>query len=594
MAFTFIVMHSFMDKVASKASLSFAACGAIGLAIGSSFGLMGYCQVKFNPVVSFVTFLLLGLGVDDSFVLVQAYHYTSSRSRLQESLSFSHLLLFFGAFMALDAHREYLQVPWYWSMIGKGFLWPKMYSSEETPSKNNYITDQGHCRTQPETQLLKRLGRAYGEMLLHPLVSACVLVLFAGYIAVAVFGASKVGTGLDVRNLAASDSYWTIFVTERFRLFNDYGPLYLIAFPAAVIDVSKPGERTKLMGVAREIEQDSCFLQVPQGLWLRDFQAFVRTTGADETLLEGEAFYDSLSVWLAGTGKVYLKDIMVTFKEGKVVSIESFRMRFRQIPGTTTSGDKLGVPCMKQVRRILDQSYPPNKDIRPLTIDDRDVFVYWEGSAIIVEQTVLNLIYAAAACFVVTVFIIPHPILCFIAMIVVAMILVGTLASMSLISNMNIETISMIDLVLGIGFSIDNVAHYVHAFMSSQAMAYGEEGQLQRAASRKAKVAIDALERIGLPILAGDLSTMIALLALLGSKSRIFFSFFCILFAVLLLGCLHAIVLLPVVLGYFGPLITASHDEATPPAMSQLNVTVVSVDSNADGRGSGSLAEQGD
>ena len=549
MAFTFIVMHSFMDKVASKAFLSFAACGAIGMAIGSSFGLMGYSQVKFNPVVAFVTFLLLGLGVDDSFVMVQAYHYTAEKlskdatvkermelafrtagvsmffTSLTDFLAFAvgatsnfpavqgfcayaaagvafmfvYQLLFVGAFMALDAHREYSQVAWYWSVVGRGYLWPKLYKSDETPSNTNYVTADGHCRSQPETELLKRIARAYGRAILEPVVSAFILILFAGYLAVAVYGAATVGTGLDIRDLAASDSYWTIFISERFRLFNDYGPLYLIAFPSAVTDMSLPGERVKFLETAKKIEEDACFTPVPQGVWLRDFQEFVRKGGGDETL-QGDAFYSSLSTWLQGNGSDYLKDMIVELKDGKVSSIKAFRIKVRQIPGTTTSGDKVGVPCMKQVRKILDETYPPNKDVRPLTINDRDSFVFWEGSAIIVEQTVLNLIYAvslvrkriimsrmtlrvqAAACFVVTVIIIPHPVTPSDSKSLVALTFaagsllpryvrrgndpggpcwrsvadramtskddqVGTLGSMSLVSNMRIETISMIDLV---------------------------------------------------------------------------------------------------------------------------------------------------
>lgn len=49
------------------------------LAIGSAFGLMGFCGVKFNPVVSTTAFLLLGLGVDDAYVLIQAYHTAGMR-----------------------------------------------------------------------------------------------------------------------------------------------------------------------------------------------------------------------------------------------------------------------------------------------------------------------------------------------------------------------------------------------------------------------------------------------------------------------------------------------------------------------------------
>lgn len=106
----------------------------------------------------------------------------------------------------------------------------------------------------------------------------------------------------------------------------------------------------------------------------------------------------------------------------------------------------------------------------------------------------------------------------------------------------------MIQLVLAIGFSIDNVAHYCHAYMSSTH------------STRKEK-AIDALQRILSPILACNLSTMSALLCLLSSKSKIFMSFFKVLFTVLLLGALHSTVLLPVILAHLGPQNIAPRDE---------------------------------
>ena len=130
-------------------------------------------------------------------------------------------------------------------------------------------------------------------------------------------------------------------------------------------------------------------------------------------------------------------------------------------------------------------------------------------------------------------------------------------ASMALLFDIQIETISMICLVLSIGFSIDNVVHYCHAYMTSSKP------------SRKEKVT-DALERIGMPILAGDLSTILALLVLLASASRIFKSFFWIILTVLFLGAVHAVVLLPVVLGLLGPLTSA-----TPPAPAPQPETIV-------------------
>ncbi|EKX54451.1 hypothetical protein GUITHDRAFT_99930 [Guillardia theta CCMP2712] len=599
--FAFVVMHSFMDRVASKGALGLCACLSVFLAIGSAFGLMGYCRVKYNPVVAFVSFLLLGLGVDDSFVLVQAYHYSAAHLPADASvqqrmfltfktagtsifftsitdfiafavgasssfpavqgfcayaasgviLLFVHQLLFFGAFMALDAHREYCQLSWWWLLLGRGVLWSPRYDSQASPASTSYLNAEGDCRTQPETAYVTRFAAGYGAFLLQPKVAALVLLGFAGYLGIALYGAANVGTGLDLRDLASSDSYWTTFVTQNFRLFNSVGPLYTVAVPAHSSDLSVRAERDKLLRVVATIEDDACFLRERNGLWLRDFNQYETNKGVRPEDLNGPAFKEELRTWLEGAGEIFQPDFVIDKDKPSEWRMLMSRFRVRQIPPKTTSGDKTGVPCLKKIRSILDDNFPHDLHDRPLTVDVDNTFVFFEASAIIVTQTILNLVYAAAACFLVTVIIIPHPILCVVAMIVVSMILVGTLASMTLISNLRIETISMIDLVLAIGFSIDNVAHYIHAFMSSRAGAGGDTS----ASTRRKLMAIDALERIGMPILAADLSTMIALLPLVGSKSRIFASFFSILFTVLFLGGIHAVVFLPVFLGYFGPVL---------------------------------------
>merc|ERR1719393_488905 len=45
----------------------------IGLSVGSTFGLAAHCGVPVSQLTNQVYFLLLGLGVDDAFVLVGEY-----------------------------------------------------------------------------------------------------------------------------------------------------------------------------------------------------------------------------------------------------------------------------------------------------------------------------------------------------------------------------------------------------------------------------------------------------------------------------------------------------------------------------------------
>mmetsp|Transcript_23252 Transcript_23252/g.58259 ORF Transcript_23252/g.58259 Transcript_23252/m.58259 type:complete len:531 (+) Transcript_23252:97-1689(+) len=355
------------------------------------------------------------------------------------------------------------------------------------------------------------------------------------------------GTGLDTRDLAPSDSYWSTYVDENFRYFQEKGPLLGIGFPQGSVVYGTESGRNEIKGLMDKLESLACLEAAPFSRWIDDHDKWVQAGGGGgpASLTNEKTYAESVIAWLETPGGLsYANKILFdgTFEGGSinVEKVTESRMFVRMERLTTTSGDTEGVPCVKNIREVLDTyQLSGAQETRPY-VAGIQVLVFWEASAVIVSQTVSNLIYAAACCFFVTMVILPHPVLCCVTMGVVAMILVGVVGSMELILDIRIETISMIDLILAIGFSIDNVAHYCHAFMSSHKF------------SRRDR-ALDALQRIWAPILYGDVSTMIALLTLLASQSKIFRSFFKILFTVLLLGGLHSTVLLPVLLGWLGP-----------------------------------------
>ena len=71
----------------------------------------------------------------------------------------------------------------------------------------------------------------------------------------------------------------------------------------------------------------------------------------------------------------------------------------------------------------------------------------------------------SAAC-VLTIIIIPYPLMALFVMITVGQILYGVLGYMSL-WGLPINTTTMINVVISVGFSVDNAAHFCHAFMNA-------------------------------------------------------------------------------------------------------------------------------
>merc|ERR1712013_529537 len=141
---------------------------------------------------------------------------------------------------------------------------------------------------------------------------------------------------------------------------------------------------------------------------------------------------------------------------------------------------------------------------------------------------------------------------------------------------------TMINIVISVGFSVDNAAHFCHSFMNAPIASNGEQicvgaGDVRehtRANERLARV-LYALNAVGMPILLGDLSTILALLPLATAQSEIFISFWKCISLVMVFGVCHAVLFLPVVLSMCGPLgLDNEIDDSDHTQITQVNVSV--------------------
>ena len=106
----------------------------------------------------------------------------------------------------------------------------------------------------------------------------------------------------------------------------------------------------------------------------------------------------------------------------------------------------------------------------------------------------------------------------------------------------DVGPIFYISMVMSIGLMIDYVIHVTYRFMEIPAE-YRDE---------KTK---KTLETIGASVLLGGASTLIGVLPMAFAKSAIFFSVFVVFFGLVFFGLLHGLVLLPVLLSIFGPMV---------------------------------------
>ena len=106
--------------------------------------------------------------------------------------------------------------------------------------------------------------------------------------------------------------------------------------------------------------------------------------------------------------------------------------------------------------------------------------------------------------------------------------------------NLSLSSITMIELIMSIGFCIDFSAHIVHAFLAS----VGKGDRNRRA--------LKACTRVGLPIFNSACSTILGIILLGFCKSYIFKSFFKSILILMCLGLLNSLIFLPVLLSCIG------------------------------------------
>lgn len=261
--------------------------------------------------------------------------------------------------------------------------------------------------------------------------------------------------------------------------------------------------------------------------WLRSFLSYI-TENQDYlnvTINTEENFIKTLKdYWLFPSSPFSLD---VKFDDtGKHIIGSRFLIQAVNVSGTNQEKE-----MVKDLRKICHDS-PLNASVF------HPYFVFFDQFDLVIPISIQSMIIGAVAMMVITYIFIPDIMCCFLVALCIISIEVGVAGYMAL-WDVNLDSISMINLIMCIGFSIDFTAHICYAYMSSKF----------KTAEERVKACLYSL---GLPVVQGAVSTILGLLALLFAGTYIFLVFFKMVFLVIFLGALHGLLLLPVLLSIFG------------------------------------------
>ncbi|KAM9418065.1 patched domain-containing protein 3-like [Salvelinus alpinus] len=550
-----------LDCVRNKVWVATFGVLSAGMAVLSSFGLLLYCGMPFAMTVATAPFLILGIGVDDMFIMISCWQQTQVHDNVEDRMAatykdaavsitittltdalafyiglltpfgsvqsfcmytgtavlFCYLynITFFGAFLALNGSREKGNRHWLTCM--------KVPEPEENSKKYNLCCVGGaydHQTGKEEPMPINNFFKMYyGPFLTNTWTKVFVILLYAGYLGSSIYGCFQIQEGIDLKNLAADSSYVGSYYDNEDQYFSEYGPNVMVVVTDSKFQYWDKTARKRLDTCLERFESltldgRSLVAKDMTLSWLNEYVKFSNPN--NETI-----FMDSLPAFLQRSD--FTQDVNISNK----VIIAS-RMFIQTINISTAVDEKNMLNKLRETANGCSEKlvvYHP-------------AFIYFDQYAVIVSNTIQNIVVATLAMLVISLMLIPNPICSLWVTFAIASVIVGVAGFMAL-WDVNLDSVSMINLVICIGFSVDFSAHISYAFVSSKEVTAN-------------KKAVDAVYHLGYPIIQGAVSTILGVVVLSAAESYIFRTFFKIMFLVILFGAVHGIVFIPVFLTFFG------------------------------------------
>ncbi|XP_041659229.1 NPC intracellular cholesterol transporter 1 [Cheilinus undulatus] len=604
-------IHSFRRLlVDSKISLGIAGILIVLSSVASSLGIFSYCGIPLTLIViEVIPFLVLAVGVDNIFIIVQTYQRDERlpQEELHQQIgrilgdvapsmflsSFSETVAFFlGALSNMPAVRTFslfaglavfidflLQISCFVSLLG---LDAKRQETNRLDICCCVKLPEGQ-ETKTQSLLFWFFKKVYAPFILKEWVRPIIVSVFVGMLSFSIAVVNKVEIGLDQKLSMPDDSY----VLDYFRNMSMYlhtgAPVYFVVEEG--INYSSPeGQNVVCGGVgcnnnslvqqvytASLISNYTTIAFTPSS-WLDDYfdwvkpqstccryynssGSFCNASVVDPSCVhcrpltpegkqrpEGEDFRRFLPMFLSdnpnpkcGKGGHAAYATAVDLSPDKKEVGATYFMTYHTILNESSDF----IHALKMARTLAENI---TESIGHKVFAYSVFYVFYEQYLTIAYDTALNLSVSLASIFVVTTVLLGFELWSAVVVsITIAMILVNMFGVMWL-WNISLNAVSLVNLVMSCGISVEFCSHIVRAFSISV-----KKNRVERAE--------EALAHMGSSVFSGITLTKfggIVILAL--SKSQIFKVFYFRMYlAIVLLGAAHGLIFLPVLLSYIGP-----------------------------------------
>ncbi|CAB9521722.1 Pick C1-like protein 1 [Seminavis robusta] len=576
-AFTCLVFFQ-KDPVQSRCLLGLGSIVTILLSLSSGFGLLFICGVPFTSMTQILPFVVLGIGLDDTFIITGEYLRTDKTLDGEERIrlaileagpsitvttistasafilgltssvpsiywlclyafptviiDFLYQITFFVAILALDEKRikdKRLDVA----------ICCKSQAKEGHANDSGINADS----SQQSTHFADKIMAWHARRLLHPVSKVLVLISFSAFFGFCIYRTTMLKQDIDIKTLFADDSYMIPALTT-VEEFQERSFAFSIFFRNE--DQGDPLVQQKMISFVEEIQALPALGAPPPLCWVRDLQAIQETEYFD--VVRDLPFEEQIQFALniPAFKEAYGNDIVIDNNTGKITAskctilarnsflLESIQNTIDHLNGQRAITESQDI---NQGKAGGEESF----------FTFQNIYLVWEFYNVAIKELITTTILSVGVVSLVTLIFIPHwTAVCFIVP-MVSVVYIDLLGVMEM-AGLDINAVTYVCLVISIGLIVDFLLHIMLRYVESSS------------ASRDDRVK-ETLETMGSSILLGGASTLLGISMLGFGTSTIMRAVFISLCSMVLLAVAHGLILLPVLLSLVGPVVTHESEE---------------------------------
>eukprot|EP00794_Sanderia_malayensis_P013962 gene13962-15419_t len=557
--FSCLMLGKFINPVRGHTWLAFFGVISTGMGILAGMGLTMALGVPFINLVGVLPFLVVSIGIDDMFIIVDEFDRQSSSNVPSNRVSYAlskvgatitmttvtDCIAFFAtmtsAFPAIRYFCSFAAVCITLEFLLQITLFVAFLSLDATrihKSRNDCcpmitVPDKTCYRLPNQFSFSEKIMNSYAGALLKNPSKVFVCLLSLALIAFGVYGCLNINNEFNRKALASEGSNYMEYLTEFERTFPQTIPVSLEV--TNKLNYSDPAVRNEFANVAN-IAFDTGYYMNRNLTWVHYFNDFCRSFNIPAN---GSDFKPALKLFLSlPVYQQHNLDIILD-KQGNIVASRVLVFLKDNPKASFQKAAMLTLRKQLELRSSIDFHAAA------------DPFIYFEQYAIINEEVIKNLVSVSIVILLILIPFCIHPLVIFFIFFGFASLIVELIGWMYL-WNIELNAISMINIIMAVGFSVDYSAHIAHAFT----------------VSREKKVnnrIIDAISTIGTSVLLGATSTFLGMSVTGFSSSHIFQVFFKMFVGIIIFGLYNGMVALPVLLSIFSKFIDMNTKDTVMP-----------------------------